>query len=88
VIIGFAADQLLNPRKGADFLWQALGMRDATPPVQLLVFGAGELPNSIEGVARVHHLGYMDNPSSKHCLLCLRFRGHAFAGRQFASGWH
>ncbi|HMP78402.1 MAG TPA: glycosyltransferase [Pirellulaceae bacterium] len=65
VIIGFAADQLLNPRKGADFLWQALGMRDATPPVQLLVFGAGELPNSIEGVARVHHLGYMDNPQQQ-----------------------
>lgn len=64
-VMGFVADQLANPRKGAEFLWQALAARDDSQQLELLTMGAGDIPISLPGIGRTHTLGFISDPDQQ-----------------------
>ena len=66
-VIGFGADDLSNRRKGFGFLCDALkqltGNTPGQLPIELVVFGEGEIPDDLQDQFQTHSFGYVREPS-------------------------
>jgi glycosyltransferase involved in cell wall biosynthesis len=63
-VIMFGAEDITNPRKGFEYLWQALPML-ADLPVTCALFGNGELPKTNHKMPEIRRLGFLSNDEQK-----------------------
>ena len=66
LVVGFGADDLGNRRKGFEYLSQALsqlaGESAAKSPIELVVFGEGEISDELRSQFKTHSFGFVRDP--------------------------